>query len=97
MAIESIMKSEDAEKIVHFLAENENYGKKFAPYGIYKSLKEGGLTIYSTQINKILSMLVVAHKEIFGFEEISKNNYFWIKADVKPFKIWFKEWFGKDF
>jgi len=97
MSIEDEVKTKDAETIVRFLANAENFGKKFTPYLVSKSLEVTASKIYSRKIEKLLSMLTIRFPDIFGFEKLSNSSYFWIQTEQTQFLQWFQNWFHKEF
>jgi predicted AAA+ superfamily ATPase len=91
--IEDKIKTEDAEKIIRFLAEGDHLGRKFTANSISRALKG----VSYRKVSELLPLFTIKFAEIFGYEKIQQIEYFWIKCNEPDLKNWFKKWFGKEF
>ena len=91
--IDEKIKTKEAELIIRFLAEKENYGKKFTANFISKALDN----ISYRKASELLPLFSIKFQNIFGYEQVMQIEYFWIKIDKESFVKWFREWFKKDY
>ena len=91
--IEDKMRTDAAEKIIRFLARDENFGKKFTTNLVFTSLTD----ISFRKASILLSMFALKFPNIFGYEKIYRTEYFWIGSLKPDFVKWFKEWFKKEY
>ena len=97
MSLEDQMKIEEAKQIFQFLAAEEWFGNEFTPYRIAEDPNTRDIKTTNTRVKDLLSLTTIKFPEILGYKEIGVYNLFWIISDQDTFRLWLKEWFGKEF